>query len=153
MLIIGIDPGVSGGIAYHHGSGVTLVNIPETEADIIRELYAMTEGEEWFAFIEWIHPAIQGISKSAMSKLYGSYMALRMALTANKIPFEVVKPEVWQKAIGMPRRNGMESNKWKNCLKAKAQQLFPKETITKDTADALLIAEYGRRLRAGEFSK
>ena len=35
---------------------------------------------------------------------------------------------------------------WKNKLKAKAQQLFPvwSKRITLATADALLIAEYGR---------
>jgi hypothetical protein len=37
----------------------------------------------------------------------------------------------------------------KNVSKARAQELFPALKITHATADALLIAEYGRRLNLG----
>ena len=152
MLIIGIDPGASGGIAFRSGSAVWIHKTPETNRDILDLLQTHSSGEECFAYVEWIHPAIQGIGKSSMSKLYGSFKELMMALDASAIPYEDVKPQVWQKCFSLVRPKA-DQNKWKNMLKAKAQQLFPSLTITKDTADALLIAEYGRRLRAGEFSK
>jgi hypothetical protein len=38
----------------------------------------------------------------------------------------------------------------KNISKRRAQELFPSLKITHAVADALLIAEYGRRLERGE---
>lgn len=166
---IGVDPGKTGGLvsiqslACWSGPMCTrnnpwMVSMPETERDIW----------DWFdgiprsgtvAYIEWIHPAIQGISKSNMSKLYGNYMQLRMALTAAGIPFEDVKPVTWQRGLGISPRKRVgkkaeTDRQWKNRLRAKAQQLFPKLPIWSEPrskgrqlaiCDALLIAEYRRR--------
>jgi hypothetical protein len=69
------------------------------------------------------------------------YGHLEMALTAAGIPFERVRPQAWQKAMGCMSKGD------KNVTKAKAQELFPHLKITHATADACLIAEYGRRLQ------
>ena len=50
-----------------------------------------------------------------------------------------------------PRLKEESKSQWKNRLKAKAQQLFPKLKITLKTADAILIAEYCRRKREGRL--
>ena len=155
-IIIGIDPGASGGIAVISRSGeVEVFKMPATERDLWELIESLTNGHCSFAYIEWIHPAIQKIGKSPMSKLYGNYKALRMALTAADIPLEAVQPVKWQPAMGISKRGKTETQtKWKNRLKARAQELFPPsrgiKKITLAVADALLIAEYGRRLRNGQ---
>ena len=64
---------------------------------------------------------------------------LEMALTAAGIPFERDRPQAWQKE--MKCMSGGD----KNITKRRAQELFPSLKITHANADALLIAEYGRR--------
>lgn len=155
-IYLGIDPGASGGLASLCGRKVCAMPMPGTEADTWEwfNLQSAPFGNPAFAVIEWIHPAIQGIGKSPMSKLYGNYMALRMALTASRIPHEVIMPAKWQKALGISTKGKTEDRtKWKNRLKQKAQQLFPDVNVTLATADALLIAEYCRRFREGRLSR
>lgn len=147
---IGIDPGKSGGLVEISRNRTILVAMPQTERDIWEWFIGSLDGS--IATIEWIHPAIQGIGKSAMSKLYGNYMSLRAFLIASQISFEDVKPHTWQSALGIPKRKKTESRtEWKNRLKAKAQQLFPRENITLATADALLIALYCQRKDEGKL--
>jgi hypothetical protein len=89
---------------------------------------------------------------SAAFKFGMSYGALRMALTAAGIPFDEVTPQRWQKTLGVtPREKGEPKSSFKARLKTKAQSLFPRTSITLKTADALLLAEYCRRLRAGRL--
>ena len=64
---------------------------------------------------------------------------IEMALTAAGIPFERVSPQKWQKAMGCLTKGD------KNVSKRRAQELFPHLKVTHATADALLIAAYGRR--------
>lgn len=157
MVFIGIDPGAGGGLAFVRNYGNPYaVKMPATEYDVLAWLktyggkrYGLFNHEpdrQVRAVVEWIHPAIQGVGKSSMSKLYGSYTALRMALTAAKIPFDVVQAAKWQRAIGVSKKDKAQSQTvWKNRLKARAQQLFPNAGVTLATCDALLIAEYCRR--------
>ena len=76
------------------------------------------------------------VSSFSFGRGYGN---LEMALTAAGIPFERVRPQVWQKALGCMTKGD------KNVSKRKAQELFPQLKITHATADALLLAEFGRR--------
>jgi Holliday junction resolvasome RuvABC endonuclease subunit len=76
--------------------------------------------------------------KSAFSFGQG-FGHLEMALTAAGIPFERVRPQVWQKALGCMTGGD------KNITKRRAQELFPGHKISHATADALLIAYYGSK--------
>lgn len=151
LVYLGIDPGASGGLAIiSEYVGVVKTAMPRTERDVLDWLTAWKE-EQTFAVIEKVH-AMPGNGVSGMFKFGMSYGSLRMALLAANIPFEEIQPRVWQKALGMsPRRKEESGTEWKNRLKAKAQQLFPREVITLATADALLIAEYCRRRREGKL--
>lgn len=160
-VYIGIDPGSSGGLACLAGRSTISGTMPETEADIYEWILSLKappwHDSERFAVIEKVGGFIQGVPApgSAMFKFGVSYGGLRMALIACGIPFEEVTPQKWQKALGIsPRDNkGNESKSaFKNRLKAKAQQLFPGEKITLAVADALLIAEYCRRVRSGTLA-
>jgi hypothetical protein len=90
------------------------------------------------AYIELVHSSPQMGVKSAFTFGNG-FGHLEMALTAAGIPFERVRPQVWQKALGCLTKGD------KNVSKRRAQELFPQLKVTHATADALLIAEYGRR--------
>lgn len=144
MIFLGIDPGQSGGIAaVADGCPPVAWKIPETERDVwsIIQGYGPAGMAPAFAMIERVHSMPkQGVASSF--KFGRSYGFLRGCLVASGIPFEEVSPQVWQKALNC--RSGGD----KNVTKARAQQLFPTLKITHAKADALLLAEYGRRLWA-----
>ena len=151
---LGIDPGASGGIVFLPGNlkGIEYYEMPVSEQDLWIIIDSIAPSVE-LARVEYINPGMFGVHKSAAAKLYGSYMAVRMALTAAGIPFEEVQPvKTWQ-TVGVAKRKKNESaNKWKDRLRAKAQQHFPKLDLWTKTkglqlkvADALLIAHACRK--------
>lgn len=167
-VYIGIDPGQSGGIASISEEEVdTLVKMPPTEQDVLHSIRAiMYEGFKPLgcpvcAMVERIDPRptrwfdnhTRKWSSSILRStclIYADYMRLRAFLLSEEIPFEDVGPNVWQRAMGIsPRKKTESKTQYKNRLKARAQQLFPKEKITLATCDALLIAEYCRRKYEG----
>ena len=140
MNVIGIDPGASGGIVCIADGGVARIlsvhKMPETERDIVELL------ETWkrprFAFLEKVG-AMPGNGVAGMFKFGRSYGFLRGVLTALAIPFEDVTPQKWQAEMRCMSKGD------KNVTKAAAQRLWPDVKWTHATADAALIAEYGRR--------
>lgn len=144
MTIIGIDPGVNGGIAWISDGKPCVEKMPETIADLWELLNHLsaghwsTRGESCHAYLESVHSSPQMGVKSSFTFGNG-FGHLEMALTAAGIPFERVRPQVWQKALGCMTGGD------KNVSKRKAQELFPQIKCTHATADALLIAEFGRR--------
>ena len=142
MNIIGIDPGAKGAAVLLSNSGEVLDIArfdKQTEMDIADTL------REWidfncFAFIEKVHSMPkQGVSSTF--KFGRNYGFLIGCLTSLKIPYEFVTPHTWQKYMSCQTKGD------KKITKSKAQQLFPKIKVIHTTADALLIAEYGRRVR------
>lgn len=158
-MYLGIDPGSSnGGIALIDTStnSVFVWSMPSlTEQDLWRVLRGLPKGTQ--AVIEWVHPAIQGIGKSAQSKLYGNYMACRMAMTAADISFEDKMAAKWQAALGIQKRGKSENqNKWKDRLRGAAQRLYPSLPVwmqtlkvQREVCDAILIATYSLRKNTG----
>lgn len=145
MLIVGIDPGASGAIVVHDGEFLPeFVKLSGTEGDVCGFLRGFYAGR-MFAYIERVH-SMPGQGVSSSFKFGQSYGFLRGILTGFGIPFEEVTPQKWQKAMGCMSKGD------KNVTKSKAQQLFPNVKVTHAIADALLIAEYGRRLRNGELT-
>ena len=138
-LSIGIDPGLSGGVAFIPDTGTPWAHkMPETDRDLIDLLRDSINLFEARALIELVHSSPQMGVKSAFTFGEG-YGRLQMALTALGVPYERVRPQAWQKAMGCLTRGD------KNVSKRKAQELFPDLKVTHAIADALLIAEYGRR--------
>lgn len=136
-IVIGIDPGQSGGIALARGEGCW--KLPETEKDIYDLLYSLREPNRGCdVWLEKVHSMPrQGVASSF--KFGQNYGFLRGVVTALGFRLFEVTPQKWQKAMGCLTRGD------KNVSKAAAQRLFPSLKITHATADALLIAEYGRR--------
>ena len=139
MRIIGIDPGKSGGIAWLERDMTYAARMPETTADVWEQIRFAAQGcVRCFAWLEKVGPMPKQGVRSVWTFGRG-YGELLMALTAAEIPHELVAPGVWQRKLGCLTRGD------KNVTKAMAQRLFPNLTITHAIADALLIAEYGRR--------
>lgn len=148
MIILGIDPGASGAIAsFQPGEPqpVETIKLTATERDIA-DFLGIRVFAHAFAYLERVHAfPKQGVS--GVFTFGQSYGFLRGLLVGLELPFEEVTPQRWQKAMGCMSKGD------KNVTKARAQQLFPEIKITHAIADAILIAEYGRRLRAGELHK
>jgi Holliday junction resolvasome RuvABC endonuclease subunit len=143
MITIGIDPGKNGGIAVINEQGHAYADkMPETLQDLFELLNSYSVGYDGNcrAYLEQVHSSPQMGVKSAFTFGNG-FGHLEMALTACSIPFERIRPQVWQKALGCLTKGD------KNVSKRRAQELFPSLKITHSTADALLIAEYGRRIK------
>ena len=143
--IIGVDPGANGGIAWITNGKACVEKMPDTLQDLwelIRDITnhprSLLDGRKYKAYIEAVSssPQMGVVSAFSFGRGYGN---LEMALTAAGIPFERVRPQVWQKALGCMTKGD------KNVSKRKAQELFPDRKITHATADALLIAHYGTK--------
>lgn len=142
-LILGIDPGQSGGIAIVSldGGFAEAWKMPDTEADLcalIRE-HALLSTMAW---LEKVH-AMPRNGVSSMFTFGTNYGLLRGILIALNIRRSDVTPQAWQKHLGCLTHGD------KNVSKARAQELFPRLKINHAIADALLIAEYGRRKELG----
>lgn len=141
MTTIGIDPGLSGAIAWTENGTASFQKMPETPRDIwvlLGRIIREAPQGRVFAYLEQVGPMPKQ-SPNSMFTFGRGYGGLEMALIGWEIPFERVTPQKWQKAMSC--RTGGD----KNVSKAKAQELFPSLKITHANADALLIAEYGRR--------
>jgi crossover junction endodeoxyribonuclease RuvC len=145
--IIGIDPGLSGGIACLEvgDSGVVAqgLKMPGTERDVFDLLHDASVPEV-FAYIEQVN-AFPGQGRSSVFKFGQNYGLLRGCLIALHIPFSTVAAGKWQREMQCLSKKGMTKTQHKNQLKARAQELYPEIKITLANADALLIATYGLR--------
>lgn len=148
MNIIGIDPGMNGAVVclydYNKIETIRLIDIGMDVFDFLCK--CKKDNINTWAYIEQIHPMKfeHPISQGKMMYNFGYCVGL---LTGSMIPFEFVSPQRWKKAMGCIAPKGSTSTQKKNIDKALAQRLFPNIKITHAIADALLIAEYGRRLR------
>lgn len=138
MITIGIDPGQSGGIAWIDERGKLCVEkMPETLRDLWELIVDFHTQHPCMAYLEQVH-SMPGQGVASSFKFGQGYGSLEMALIAAGIPFERVTPQTWQKAMKCMTKGD------KNVSKRRAQELFPDTKFTHATADAALIAAYGR---------
>lgn len=144
-LYVGIDPGYSGAAVAlnRRGRPVHIVRFDQTERDVI-DAFEEIAASECFCMLEKVGAMPKDARKAAF-KFGQSNGFIRCLLTAYRIPFETVGAGAWQQKMKCRSKGD------KNITKAAAQQLFPDTKVIHANADALLIAEYGRRLRLGEM--
>lgn len=160
MIFIGIDPGMAGGVGVIHDGIVKAIDTPvikpakgKSEYDLqgmVRILMneAALTGIPCHCIIESVHAMPkQGVTSSfRFGTGFGMWLGMLGAL---QIPFSLVTPQRWKKS--MLADMGAD----KDLARLRAQQLFPKSaglfTRKKDDgrAEAVLMAEYGRRLLSG----
>jgi len=150
-MIIGIDPGITGGIAIIKNTDVILHKIPTIERSAKKEvdvisLYEILASCQATIYIErvWSMPK-QGVSSMfSFGKTFGMILATAV-LTENRII--LVMPKTWQKAIhGKAKGDAKERT-----LKA-IKKLYPNVSLLATPrsskphgglVDALAIAHYG----------
>jgi len=155
---IGIDPGLKGAVAIISDDDVVVHDTPTVEvktgkkkknmfvesnmADILRPY----QNEHVLVVMEKVHSMPkQGVR--AMFSMGEGYGLWRGILAALQIPYDLVTPQAWKKAM----MSGQSKEKSASCYRA--QQLFssvelfgPKGGAKDGRGDALLMAEYGRRM-------
>lgn len=155
-IVIGIDPGALGGIAVVdlEGNVIDVRKMPETPQDILDHLrkYGSTDmfGNDCVCYMEKVGTGMPGQSSKATATFARHNGHLEMALLALGIKTNEATPQKWQKHYQLGKSSDYGKTEWKNRLKACAQRLFPKEKVTLAVADALLIAEYGRKQEVGK---
>lgn len=160
MKVVGIDPGVSGAVAVVTGVDKAAVyDVPVVKGrrggeghsyyDLqgMLELLAECAAGATVCVVECCQPR-PGISRVATFSLAYSYGCWLMACTALELPLESVRPQVWKRYM-LP--GGVGASASKELARIRAAELFPslRHMLTKKKddgrADALLLAEYGRR--------
>lgn len=147
-VILGIDPGLNGALAFVHPSRIEVFDMPTLKAKKGRGL------DEWalgrlvdsrardieYAILEqqWARPTDGGPQAFKVGANYG---ALKMLLAANFIPYRTVSPQAWKRFMGVTSD--------KDSARTMASQLAPKWAqewrlkAQEGRAEAVLIALYG----------
>lgn len=144
MIIVGIDPGVTGGLAViHEGrlSGVEPMPVHNSRADgmAIDELLTLWEPDA--VYLEDTQPMPKNGSIASFSLGLNTGIVIG-AVTANAFRLVRVKPQVWKKKMGLTGKN-------KEASRGLARELFPEyadrfKLVKSDgLAEACLIARYG----------
>ena len=143
MIYIGVDPGKNGGIAIIDSDGV--IAFPFSEERLLIELDGIAQEYECICYLEHVHAMPkQGVSSTFNFGM--NFGFIQGVLKAYEIPYELVTPQKWKKEFSCTSD--------KNTSIELCKRLFPNvnlkatERCRKDhdgMAEALLIAEYGRR--------
>ena len=161
-VFVGIDPGMTGGLAAVDEGGklLSVIAIPRVNGSTGPQDYHAIK--EWFAGVKKlgkVEAALERISvrpgegvKSTLTAgtNWGFLKGMLVAINARYIE---PTPQSWKKALGLPKRSGKERKQGKQDAVVLATQLFPGINLTPGRkkvphdgmADAVLIAEYARR--------
>lgn len=146
--IIGIDPGMSGALAFitRDGSTVTHKTKSTPPLEALHDAIAGVEINECVVYMERIGGFIQGkhLPGSMMFKMGQNAGYWEGACAALGIRLVLVRPQDWQ--AGLPGTSGKAGPERKRALQAEAIRRFPALKVTQQDCDALLIADYGRRV-------
>jgi crossover junction endodeoxyribonuclease RuvC len=156
MKFIGIDPGVNGAVAVLTEDHAKVFDIPTfwvTKGQKRRQAYdlpafftllaRLTVSGVVAVTVEDVH-AMPGQGVTSMFSMGYGVGLIHGHLTALRIPFELVTPQRWKKEMlaGVATKD-------KKAAYVKASRLFPHIDLGRRSdqgrAEALLIAEYGRR--------
>lgn len=139
---VGIDPGVSGGIAIFQNGAIELRPMPDPYTDVVSLFKCLPDDTE--VFLEQINGFMGGrLPASRVGVLMENYGFLQGALFTCGLRVVKVVPAKWQQAIGCGTRpKQMPKHQWKAKIKGIVSQKHPTLKITLATSDALGILEY-----------
>ena len=157
---IGVDPGIHGAIALYQpgadGGVVDVIDFPlvatkkagrrtvrnEINENALAEWVINHQGQTGTAFVEQVGAMPkQGVSSTFRFGM--AYGIIRGILAARRMPYLLVRPQVWKKAMGVGRD--------KDECRLLASRMFPRQADLfarkKDAnrAEAVLIAVYGHK--------
>lgn len=163
MIVAGVDPGFSGGFALLDGDGHVLrlddlpvEHVPNTSGKmrgryVEPRLRAMLDyGPCTIAFVERQQSMPDQSAQSTFATGQG-FGLIRGILVGLNVPYELVSAVTWKSVmlagLGRDKSHALE----------KARALFPTADLGKrkdaGRAEALLLAEYGRRLILGRTAQ
>lgn len=138
VMIIGIDPGLSGGIAWEDDGTVKAIPMPDgmsAQADFLIGLKVSSD-KKLKCYMEKTGTYMPGNSGPAAATFARHCGCLEGILYTLGIPTEQVAPGVWQKKLGtLPK----EKPERKRAIKEEMARRYPYLTVTLKTADALAI--------------
>jgi hypothetical protein len=161
-LYVGIDPGKKGAIAAidEQGAVVGLAPMPliaggRGEFDLVGIREALVgNGSPRFVTVERLQPLPASMGGSAANFARGLSRGFEWMLVALGVPHQLVAPQTWQKSM----HAGTSGKDTKQRSIVAAQRLFPRIRLQRSgrsrrnddgLAEALLLAEYGRRVHQG----
>lgn len=141
-IVIGIDPGKSGGVSFFHNDWIHVEKMPAEPKDLADLLSTYTENETPVAYIEQIYLPAGKAGALTFGAAWGGNLAV---LNMLGIKTELVRPQVWMKYLDCMTKGD------KNVTKNRASELFGRVSyedgktvpITHWSSDALLIGYYG----------
>jgi hypothetical protein len=163
-IYLAIDPGKGGGLAMLEGDRVVTTRMPPDDAELLHWIRShkgapgqrcQSALEKVGGYIARTEGGLTGRERHTGSAMFqfGLNVGLcRMALVACGLKPLEVRPQDWQAGLGLfPRDKAAKETRtaFKARLRAMASRLFPGLRVTLLVADALLIAEYLRRLNEG----
>jgi len=156
MTILGIDPGKAGACALLDGEEAHVLKMPldgDGGVDVVKIAQwwsGILQGGPAFTVVErqQVFPKQGACSAFTLGTGYGQLLGM---LRSRYAPLQIVRAKDWQRQFSIVRRRGAPKTDTKRQSIQRAHDLFPAVDIGRHDgiADALLIAEYGRRLRAG----
>ena len=140
-MLVAIDPGVSGGIAWKDNDGIVqAAPMPDTQGDIVDHLrFLKSQGNVAAVYLERTGGYMSGNSGPSACKFARGCGFLEGAVMALAMPLIEVAPHNWMKAIGSFPSDKRER---KNAIKNLMQARYPHLTITLSTSDALGLLTY-----------
>lgn len=144
-VLMAIDPGVGGGIAWRCIEGIVhAIKMPTGLADIADKIRSIkVENPGITAIMEktgTYMPGNSGVGAVTFARHCGNLEAILYTLG---IPTEQVAPQRWQKCLGaLPK----EKKERKLAIKEWTSRRHPELTITLQTADALAILDCAHKL-------
>lgn len=123
-IVIGIDPGVSGAIAFVGPSGVSVCDMPTVEVrgkrhvcpHGLRAALAALDVREVAAVVLEHVQGVQGTGATSAFSFGRSFGLVEGVVAALGMPLTLVRPQVWTKALNVSRDKGAHrkaaSNLW-----------------------------------------
>lgn len=150
MIIAGIDVGKHGGIAILRENETKVIKMPDDVTEFIG-LFDYYKGlDDLLVFVEKLQMRPQDIYENVgkafrIQRMLADFEKLKATLQIGKIPFCLVNPMKWQSALGL-RIKGEEKSDRKHRYVKVAQEHHPNVRATLWNADALLIADFGKKM-------
>ncbi len=175
MIIIGIDPGVTGAVAIRSATSTRAYIMPVVytrrgksrhaiiDGVMLREVLAATYSRDVQVYIEKAQAMIRKRAKTGKVQKQGSVSAFNYGKSAGIIegiviglryPYLLVRPMTWRKSI----LRDWDKADPKGASIIVAKQLFPEVSLRRsqlckkddhNMADALLLTEFGHRMMQG----
>ena len=147
-MIIGIDPGIKGGIAALSDRGELVIALPlETPYEISDQILFIKSANEDKEFKVWVEEPFIKPGTASQSTFTGlvNYGILLRSIYSYCKNFHTVKPNVWKSAFNLSKDKQKSMDLCLDLYPESKNLIYGKCGGMKDgTAEAILIAYYGK---------